>query len=64
MNCMLLMAIRFHFPSEVDLMTLLLVESVNHYNVTTTEDDRGCPAYEIGQYATLFLPTVTAFGPQ
>ncbi|KAK9519293.1 hypothetical protein VZT92_022033 [Zoarces viviparus] len=48
---------------EVDLLQLLDMQSATHYNVTTTEDDRGCPAYQIGQYSTLSLPTATVFGP-
>lgn len=49
--------------TEVDLLQLLDMQSAAHYNVSTTEDDRGCPAYQIGQYATLSLPTATVFGP-
>ncbi|KAL7396310.1 hypothetical protein ABVT39_004024 [Epinephelus coioides] len=47
----------------VDLLELLDMQSASHYNVSVTEDDRGCPAYQIGQYATLNLPTVRVFGP-
>lgn len=49
--------------AEVDLLQLLDMQSATHYNVSTTADDRGCPAYQIGQYATLSLPTATVFSP-
>ncbi|KAF0042148.1 hypothetical protein F2P81_005680 [Scophthalmus maximus] len=47
---------------EVDLLQLLDMQSATHYNVSSTEDGRGCPAYLIGQYSTLVLPTATVFG--
>ncbi|XP_058494520.1 collagen alpha-1(V) chain-like [Solea solea] len=47
---------------EVDLLQLLDMQSVAHYNVSAAEDDRGCPAYEIGQYSTLAQPTAAVFG--
>lgn len=49
--------------AEVDLLQLLDMQSATHYNVSATEDDRGHPAYLIGQYATLSLPTAAVFGP-
>lgn len=49
--------------AEIDLLQLLDMQKSSHYNVSATEDDRGCPAYQIGQYATLFLSTAAAFGP-
>ncbi|XP_047198934.1 collagen alpha-1(V) chain-like [Hippoglossus stenolepis] len=48
---------------EVDLLQLLDMKSASHYNVSATDDGGGCPAYQIGQYSTLVLPTATVFGP-
>ncbi|CAB1449191.1 unnamed protein product [Pleuronectes platessa] len=48
---------------EVDLLQLLDMQSASHYNVSATDDGGGCPAYQIGQYSTLVLPTASVFGP-
>ncbi|XP_067085528.1 collagen alpha-3(V) chain [Osmerus mordax] len=48
---------------EVDLLTLLEMQSTDHFNVSVSQDDRGCPTYNLGEYATLLLPSHTAFGP-
>ena len=47
----------------VDLLQVMDMRTAAHYNVSATEDGRGCPAYQIGQYATLVLPTAKVFGP-
>lgn len=59
-----LLRISFFFPNadEVDLLDKITSHAQDLSNISFSYDEANCSVLEIGQYATLNIPTREAFG--